>query len=108
EGYGRGLLAGDQIYWPTKTEIHVLDQATGKRSDRPPIKLMEMFQTGGGNLAVGDGYLVVAQPEALWLFCQNSRLIERYRDEIAHSPDQAAPYFRLAEAAEATNKDDLA
>ena len=31
EGYGRGLLAGDQIYWPTRTEIHVLDQATGLR-----------------------------------------------------------------------------
>ena len=29
EGYGRGLLAGDLIYWPTKTEIHVLDQRTG-------------------------------------------------------------------------------
>ena len=29
EGYGRGLLAGDLIYWPTRTEIQVLDQATG-------------------------------------------------------------------------------
>ena len=29
EGYGRGLLAGDLIYWPTQSEIQVLDQRTG-------------------------------------------------------------------------------
>ena len=88
EGYGRGLLAGDKIYWPTRTEIHVLDQATGLPAE-PPIKLQETFQTTGGNLAVGDGYLIVAQADALVVFCQNSRLIERYRDEIARAPEQA-------------------
>ena len=31
EGFGRGLLAGDKIYWPTRNEIHILDQATGLR-----------------------------------------------------------------------------
>ncbi|HEV3121214.1 MAG TPA: PQQ-binding-like beta-propeller repeat protein, partial [Isosphaeraceae bacterium] len=108
EGYGRGVLAGDYIYWPTKTEIHVLDQATGLRADRPPIKLQEMFQTSGGNLAVGDGYLIVAQPDALVVFCQNSRLIERYREEIARAPEQASTYFRLAQAAEATKQEQLA
>ena len=86
EGFGRGLLAGDQIYWPTRTEIHVLDQATGPARPSPPIKLQETFQTTGGNLAVGDGYLIVAQADALVVFCQNSRLIQRYRDEIAAGP----------------------
>jgi len=107
EGYGRGLLAGDRIYWPTKNEIHILYQATGMRSD-PSIKLQESFQTTGGNLAVGDGYLIVAQPDALVVFCQNSRLIQRYRDEIARAPEQALNYYRLAQAAEATGQDDLA
>ena len=39
EGFGRGLLAGDKIYWPTRTEIHVLDQATGlprRAADQAP------------------------------------------------------------------------
>ena len=108
EGYGRGILAGDRIYWPTKTEIHILDQATGLRTD-PPIKLQEApFNTTGGNLAVGDGYLIIAQAEKLVVFCQNSRLIQRYRDEIARAPDQAPNYFRLARAAEATGQDELA
>ena len=31
DGYGRGLLAGDMIYWPTQNEIQVLDQRTGLR-----------------------------------------------------------------------------
>ena len=107
EGYGRGLLAGDKIYWPTRNEIHVLDQATGLRSE-PPIKLQESFQEVGGNLAVGDGYLIVAQPDKLVVFCQNRRLIQRYREEIAAAPGQAAPHYRMAQAAEATGQDELA
>lgn len=107
DAYGRGLLAGDKIYWPTHNEIHVLNAETGLRTD-PPIKLQETFQEGGGNLALGDGYLIVAQERKLVVFCQNRRLIQRYRDEIARNPDQAASYFRLARAAEATGEDDLA
>ena len=107
EGYGRGLLAGDQVYWPTRNEIQVLDQASGGRSG-PPIKLLETYRTTGGNLAAGDGYLVVAQADALVVFCQNSRLIERYRDEIARAPDRAPTHYLLARAAEAVGRDQLA
>ena len=32
KGYGRGLLAGDFIYWPTKNEIEILDQRTALRA----------------------------------------------------------------------------
>ena len=107
EGYGRGLLAGDQVYWPTRNEIQVLDQTSGGRSG-PPIKLLEAYRTTGGNLAAGDGYLVVAQTDGLVVFCQNSRLIERYRDEIARAPDRATTHYRLARAAEAVGRDQLA
>lgn len=106
EGFGRGLLAGDAIYWPTRGEIQVLDQETGRRE--PPIKLQETFQTPGGNLAAGDGYLVIAQTDSLVVFCQNSRLIQRYKDEIAKAPEDASNYYRLARAAEATGQDELA
>jgi len=107
EGYGRGLLAGDLIYWPTQNEIEVLDQRTGLRA-QPPIKLLETYHTRGGNLVAGDGYLIVAQADGLVVFCQNSRLIERYRQDIVRAPDQAANYFRLARAAEAIGRDQLA
>jgi outer membrane protein assembly factor BamB/tetratricopeptide (TPR) repeat protein len=107
EGYGRGLLAGDLIYWPTQNEIEVLDQRTGLRAG-PPIRLLETYHTKGGNLVAGDGYLIVAQVDGLVVFCQNSRLIERYREDIARAPEQAANYFRLARAAEAIGRDELA
>ena len=101
------MLAGNRIYWPTRNEIQVLDQRSGLRAE-PPIKLMEVYRTTGGNLIAGDGYLVVAQSDALVVFCQNSRLIERYREEIARAPGQAATYYRLARAAEAVGRDQLA
>ncbi len=107
EGYGRGLLAGDSIYWPTQNEIQVLDQRTGLRAD-VPIKLQETYHTKGGNLIAGDGYLIVAQSDGLVVFCQNSRLVERYREEIARAPDEGANYFRLARAAEAIGQDQVA
>ncbi len=107
EGYGRGLLAGNRIYWPTRDRIEILDQGSGLRAE-PPIKLMEIYRTTGGNLIAGDGYLIVAQPDALVVFCQNSRLIERYRDEIARDPEPAATHYRLARAAEAVGRDQLA
>ncbi len=107
EGYGRGLLAGDLIYWPTQNEIQVLDQRTSQRA-QPPIRLLETYHVKGGNLAAGDGYLIVAQVDGLVVFCQNSRLIERYREDIVRAPDHAANYFRLARAAEAIGRDELA
>ena len=100
DGYGRGLLAGEMIYWPTQNEIQILDQRTGLRAD-PPIKLLETYHAKGGNLVAGDGYLIVAQADGLVVFCQNSRLIERYRQQIVRAPEDAANYFRLARAAEA-------
>ena len=77
EGFGRGLLAGDLIYWPTKNEIQILDQKSGLQVERP-IKLWEVYHIRGGNLVAGDGYLIVAETDGLVVFCQNSRLIERY------------------------------
>jgi outer membrane protein assembly factor BamB len=109
EPYGRGVLAGDSVYWPTKDKIFVLSQETGvPDADRPPILLKEAFGVSGGNLAVGDGYLIVAQSDQLLVFCQNSRLIERYREQIAKAPEDASMYVRLARVAEATGQDELA
>jgi outer membrane protein assembly factor BamB len=107
EGYGRGVLAGDRIYWPTRDRIEVLDQRSGQLAE-PPIKLMEIYRTTGGNLVAGDGYLIVAQADALVVFCQNSRLIDRYREELVQHPERASTHYRLARAAEAVGRDQLA
>ncbi len=107
QSYGRGLLAGDLIYWPTLSEIQILDQQSGLPTE-PPIRLRATFQTSGGNLVAGDGYLIVAQSDGMVVFCQNSRLIQRYRNEIVRTPDRASNYYRLARAAEATGQEEMA
>jgi outer membrane protein assembly factor BamB/tetratricopeptide (TPR) repeat protein len=107
EGYGRGILAGDRVYWPTRTEIHVLDQATGG-NEHATIPLFQAFGRGGGNLAVGDGYLVVAGADELAVYCQNTRLIERLQERIAEHPDRPAEHYQLARLAESAGRDELA
>lgn len=105
---GRGLLAGEYLYWPTQNEIHILDQKNGLRSNRGTIRIRERFQTTGGNLALGDGFLVVAGADSLNVFTQNSRLIRRYEQLIAEAPDAPSPRYRLATAAENIGETQLA
>lgn len=108
EPAGRGLLAGRYLYWPTAAEVHILDLKTGLRSDRGTIRLRERFGTSGGNLALGDGFLVVAGTDSLSAFTQNTRLIRRYEQLIAATPEAAGPRYRLATAAESLGQTDLA
>ncbi|MCO6456136.1 MAG: PQQ-binding-like beta-propeller repeat protein [Pirellulaceae bacterium] len=65
-GYGRGQLAGDQVYWPTREALYVLDQA-GPRQTRQPIPLAEMG-VSGGNVVVAGGVLLVAGADHLTAF----------------------------------------
>ncbi len=65
--FGRGLLAGDRVYWPTHEQIHVFEQRTGLRA-RQPIELKNVRQAGGGNLIVAEGYLVIAGADTLYAF----------------------------------------
>jgi outer membrane protein assembly factor BamB len=108
EGFGRGLLAGDKVYCPTRTEILVLDQKTGGRVHETIPLFQAFFDHEGGNLAVGDGYLVVAERGRLAVYCQNSRLIERYQELIVEQPERASNHFQLARLAEATGRTELA
>jgi outer membrane protein assembly factor BamB len=61
-GYGRGVLAGDCVLWPTREKIYVFDQATGKQ--RKVIPLVPRGATGG-NLLVAPGRLLIAGSEEL-------------------------------------------
>jgi len=57
-GYGRGLIAGGELFWPTRDEILVFDAATMKPSQEP-IRLGAEFGTTGGNLLMADGRLLI-------------------------------------------------
>ena len=63
-GYGRGLLAGDYVLWPTREKIYVFHQQTArlkKEIDLAPLGIR------GGNLLVADGRLLIATPSELIL-----------------------------------------
>ena len=70
-GYGRGLLAGEMVYWPTREKIYVFDQRVieedGRRVarqratidlQRPDVPVEQRVR--GGNLVVGDRMLLIA------------------------------------------------
>jgi cellulose synthase operon protein C len=61
-GMGRGVVAGNEIFWPTRNEIYVIDPRTGAQR-RSPIRLSPL--TGGANLAVSRGRLIVAGYDSL-------------------------------------------
>jgi len=56
-GYGRGVLAGDCILWPTRQKIYVFDQKTARL--KRAIDLVPLGITGG-NLLVANGRLLIA------------------------------------------------
>lgn len=64
-GLGRGLVAGNEVFWPTRNEIYVIDPQTGAQT-RSPIKLAPL--TGGANLAVSQGRLIAAGYDRLMVF----------------------------------------
>jgi hypothetical protein len=61
-GYGRGVLAGDCLLWPTRERIYLFDQQTGKQKDVIPLVDRGVL---GGNLLVAPGYLLIAGSEEL-------------------------------------------
>jgi hypothetical protein len=56
-GMGRGLIAGNEVFWPTRMAIYALDPKNGSQT-RSPISLAPL--AGGANLAASRGRLVVA------------------------------------------------
>jgi outer membrane protein assembly factor BamB len=96
-GLGRGMIAGGDVYWPTRTDIHVFNVETGEIA-RPAIELFTRLGQRPGNLVQAGEYLLVAQSHRLLAYCSFSKLIERHRGEIASNPEGAEPRFKLAEA----------
>ena len=77
-GFGRGLLVGDTIYWPTHEEIFVVDQGTGAIQQRLP--LFAVHGQYGGNLLLVENHLLVAQPNRLAVFSDQGPAPQRTKN----------------------------
>jgi outer membrane protein assembly factor BamB len=69
-GFGRGILAGKVVYWPTREDIYVVDQGTGRLRRRIP--LLARYVESGGNLVLAGDFLAVAQSRRIVVFGPNS------------------------------------
>jgi outer membrane protein assembly factor BamB len=71
-GFGRGVLAGELVYWPTQDRIYVFSQQVSPANDakmaRQPIELDvgdPARQLSGGSLLMGEGILLLVTAEEL-------------------------------------------
>ena len=61
-GYGRGILAGQDVLWSTRNTLYMLDRQTAR-----PRRIVDLALLGvsGGNLLVAQGKLLIATPREL-------------------------------------------
>lgn len=90
--FGRGVLAGDWVFWPVRSDrrqgVYVLDQETGEA--------VHYEDKINGNLAMGDGCLVVAGTRELSVYVAEEALLPRRREEAAQPGASARTRYRLA------------
>jgi outer membrane protein assembly factor BamB len=88
-GMGRGLVAGDEIFWPTRSEIYVIHGVTGARS-RTPISL-DSISDNGANLAAAQGRLIVAGYDKLMVFGAALPIPPNKKKDADKEPIAASP-----------------
>jgi outer membrane protein assembly factor BamB len=94
-GMGRGVVAGNEIFWPTRNQILVLDVKKGGQT-RSPIELAPL--AGGANLAVAHGRLIAAGYDKLTIFGPAATAAPKPAE--ATSADAAARTGRLSDQSE--------
>lgn len=75
-GFGRGILAGDNVYWPTREKIFVFRQQTTKTEkgwSPIPVREIELTHRGvtGGNLLMAKGILLIATSNKLYALSES-------------------------------------
>ena len=58
QGYGRGAIVGDRVFWPTREELVSVDLSSGRPMRRIP--LTESLGVSGGHLLVSDRRLLIS------------------------------------------------
>jgi hypothetical protein len=65
KGQGRGVLAGNAVYFPTSTTIHVFNQQTGLEESQIDLRTLNL--TGGNLVAAGESLLIAGADRLAWL-----------------------------------------
>jgi len=79
-GYGRGVLAGEDVLWPTREKIYVFDQKTARQK-----KVIDLLPRGasGGNLLVAGGRVLIATSTELIALGQQGGSPQEHTDQVS-------------------------
>jgi outer membrane protein assembly factor BamB len=94
---GRGLLVGDLVLWPTARKpygVFAVRQEDGHQPDNPTL----LHRIPSGNLAFGDGILVVTDLREMAVFVPPGMLLEEAEKEAKAEPESARAQLILARA----------
>lgn len=92
--FGRGLLAGEQVYWPTFHHVYALGQKDGAPLDDPSL----LHAVPPGNLAFGNGTLAVADRTTLHIFAPAATRLGARQAAVRQQPESVPARCRLAAA----------
>ena len=97
-GYGRGVLAGDQVLWSTKDALWFIDQAQGTLLREHSLKESDRPRTGG-NLTVCEGVVLIAGEDRLTAYGEYARLREALQQPVSDHRRDMRRQLKLAELA---------
>ena len=77
-GWGRGVLAGTRVYWPTQEMVYVFEQRPARTPRGWEPVLVREIPLGprgarGGNLVIAGGILLVATADRLYAFNETGK-----------------------------------
>ena len=71
-GYGRGVIAGDQVLWTSRDTLYwfnlAIPSGTVPTMHRSPVPLATVYRAGGGNLVLAQDRLLLATANKLYAF----------------------------------------
>jgi outer membrane protein assembly factor BamB/tetratricopeptide (TPR) repeat protein len=100
--HGRGFLSDDFVFWPTRRGLKVLRQDDGEPQDAGSSG--EPF----GNIAFGEGCMIVATPTELWGFIPERMRLNFRQREVQERPDDALAHYKLGLALADAGKEEKA
>jgi outer membrane protein assembly factor BamB len=96
--FGRGLIVGDMVLYPTPKGVRVLNVSDGQSAiDRLNIPNGRLEKLSG-NLAYAGGVLAVTDQKHLTTYVAPSLSREQRHRDVREKPDSATAHYRLAVA----------
>jgi outer membrane protein assembly factor BamB/tetratricopeptide (TPR) repeat protein len=96
--FGRGLLAGGWVFWPTEDTafpLRALKIEDGEQ-DADAFDPHQFHRIKHGNLVYGNGCLVVASTQRLYVYVPEERYLTQREKEAAQARAPASAFYRLA------------